>query len=385
MMFVRNTISMGLLILFLAAMPRSASSNPRQTKAPPQKEFPEATLTIFPMAYTFTGPVEKYRQFVDGMMGPAGRAQYSEANITLGLLLEEEGYDKFQLTATDFQFSGEKAARKQRAASFGKFVNTQGLKTDYALCYEFTFHIEEGFEEMYLVIVDAKGAIVWEGSQGPSDLESGKDSGGTPQKCSELVLRRLTPVIGLDKLPNKELSADKRQQLRELRDSNPPEQPEFVAIEQRLQAMKKAAATTRVLIYPARISGKKVDAASATHLSELLNQAGLCRATVAKKGPVLEGEGWPNEAKVIWQFAHAARRYARQHPANADYVLFADYWPHPTNGAMHAIHFVVCDRAGEWVIVDKQNPYQEDFQRLKPKTPADSDRLVLQRLKAKLR
>ncbi|MGB2987081.1 MAG: hypothetical protein WBE26_14505 [Phycisphaerae bacterium] len=49
------------------------------------------------------------------------------------------------------------------------------------------------------------------------------------------------------------------------------------------------------------------------------------------------------------------------------------------------MHFVVCDGAGDWVIVDPQNSYQEDFQRIKPTTLADCDRLVLERLKAHLR
>ncbi len=46
--------------------------------------------------------------------------------------------------------------------------------------------------------------------------------------------------------------------------------------------------------------------------------------------------------------------------------------------------FVVCDRAGDWVIVDLQNSHQKEFQRISPKNLEDCDRLVLERLKAKL-
>lgn len=49
-----------------------------------------------------------------------------------------------------------------------------------------------------------------------------------------------------------------------------------------------------------------------------------------------------------------------------------------------AVHFVLCDSKGEWVITDPQNSHQADFQRVAPKTVEDCDRLVVERLKALL-
>jgi hypothetical protein len=139
-----------------------------------------------------------------------------------------------------------------------------------------------------------------------------------------------------------------------------------------------------VLVYPARVGGDHTDQTCATHLAELLNETKLCQATMAKTGPLLEGAGWPNEMQVLWLFARAAREYTLQNPFYSDYVLFADYWFAP-DGRVWAVHFVVCDRAGDWVIVDLQNNHQEDFQRIDPKTLADCDRLVCERLKTRLR
>jgi hypothetical protein len=154
-------------------------------------------------------------------------------------------------------------------------------------------------------------------------------------------------------------------------------------MKERLAVLEKTATSARVTVYPTRVGGDHTDRASAARLVGLLNEAKLCQATIAKKGPVLEGEGWPNEAKVLWLYANAARDYARQHPVDSDYVLFADYWLNP-RGEVWAVHFVVCDRAGEWVISDLQNNHQADFQRVNPKTLADCDRLVLERLKSYL-
>lgn len=206
---------------------------------------------------------------------------------------------------------------------------------------------------------------------------------GPPESCLELVCRRLIPAMGLDKLPKKELTEEKKQALEEMRAEEPPSQTEFAAMKKRVQAMKKAANSASMIIYPTRVGGDHTDQASATRLVGLLNEAKLCQATIAKKGPVLEGEGWPDESKVLWIYANAAREYARQHPVDSDYVLFADYWFAPS-GDVWAVHFVVCDRAGDWVIVDLQNNHQADFQRINPKTLADCDQLVLERLKAHL-
>jgi hypothetical protein len=353
----------------------------------PLKGFPEASLTIFPVTYTITGPVDKseeHRAFYDAMMGPASQEYFAVIN-TLGLLLEEKGYDKFEITETAFLFPMEKMARKDKAAAFGKFVSELDLRTDYALCTEFICHLEKSFQEVYSVIVDAKGDIVWEDSQGPGDSEFDKDFPGTPEKCCELVYRRLTPILGLDSLPKKELAEDKKQALRKMRAEEPPSQSEFAAIEKRLEAMKKAGASSRMMIYATRVGGDHTDQTSAMRLSELLSEAQLCRPTLAQTSPVLEGEGWPNEMKVLWLFAKAAREYARQHPVDYDYVLFADYWLRPSDNNVHAVHFVVCDRAGDWVIVDLQNSHQEDFQRIRPETLEDCDRLVLERIKKLIR
>ncbi|MEE4239460.1 MAG: hypothetical protein V2I51_22295, partial [Anderseniella sp.] len=130
--------------------------------------------------------------------------------------------------------------------------------------------------------------------------------------------------------------------------------------------------------------GERADPNCANHLSSLLNEAGLCQASAATTGPVMAGSGWPNEMQVLWLFARTVRDYVREKPGDSDYVLFPDYWLNP-HGQVWAVHFVVCDRTGEWVIADLQNSHQDDFQRINPKNLADCDRLVVERLKAELR
>jgi hypothetical protein len=381
----KASLSLFVLLMFLAAGSNIAASQ-EEGKVTSIRGFPDASLTIFPIVLNMTGPLDKndqYRAFADafqrGFLEKAG-----EFAATLGLLLEEKGYDKFEVADAYFQFPTDKTARETRAAAFSKFVRESGLKTDYALGIEFTIHIENSWQEAYSVIVDANGDIMWEDRQGPGDRAFDEDYTGTELGRLELVCSRLMPAMGLDKLPKKELAADKKLALREIRAKEPPSKSEFAATDERLKTMKKAGASARVLVYPARVGGDHTDETCATHLAELLNEAKLCQATMAKTGPLLEGAGWPNEMAVLWLFARAAREYTQQNPVDSDYVLFADYWFAP-DGRVWAVHFVVCDRTGDWVIVQMQNNQREDFQRIDPKTLADCDRLVSERLKTHLR
>jgi hypothetical protein len=340
----------------------------------PLASFPGATITIFPMKLTVTGPGEHPFKRMTG--------EYQTFADTLALLLEEEGYDKAKTTNKAFRLpAGTKPTK--RASAFGKFVGELELKTDYALYAEYTLHLERSVQEVYSVIVDAKGDVVWEDRQVPGDSDFDNNFPGDPAKACQLLCLRLTPVLGLDTLPKKPLAEDKRGRLRKMRSGQPPNRTELAAIRERLSTMKKAGAPVRLLIYPAR-DGDRVDRESATRLAGLVNDAGLCKATVAEAEPILKVSGWPNEQKVLWNLARAAKQYVQKHPPESDYVLFPDYWVRPHDKVVHAVHFVVCDRVGDWVIVDLQNEHHEDYQRIKPKSLADCDRLVLERLKAAL-
>ncbi len=53
--------------------------------------------------------------------------------------------------------------------------------------------------------------------------------------------------------------------------------------------------------------------------------------------------------------AREFRDYVHKNPPETDYVLYADYVFNPQTWEQGFVHFIVCDRKGEWVIVDMQN------------------------------
>jgi len=345
--------------------------------------FPDASLTVYPMTYSITGPKEKYRDFYDRLTA-AWEQESFVVSGHLDALLAEKGYDKCHLSDVAFQFPEGDDGRKDRAASFGAFVSEQEIATDYALCFDAICHLEESWQEVYAVLVDTEGQVVWQDIQQRGDPAFDQHMTGGPDKAAVLLCESLTPVLGLDQLSTKELSTEKEQALKQMRAEEPPSQDELDAMEQRLAAMKEAGEAATVTVYPPRVQGERTDADSADRIAEALNEAKLCAATATAEGPLLQGEGWPSEAKVLWLYANAAKDYVREHPGSSDYVLFADYWMAPS-GDVWAVHFVVLDRSGEWVLVDLQNNHHPDFQRIAHSTVEECNELVVVRMQARCR
>jgi hypothetical protein len=141
-----------------------------------------------------------------------------------------------------------------------------------------------------------------------------------------------------------------------------------------------------LMIYASRISGTTVDTASAGDLAKMINAAGLCRAASTGQTVLLKASlADPNEMKKLWDLAREFRDYTKQNPLDADYVLYADYIFNPQDWEWGMVHFVVCDRKGEWVIVDMQNSHHPDYQRIKPTSRDGCDKLLVKRLEGYLR
>jgi len=107
-----------------------------------------------------------------------------------------------------------------------------------------------------------------------------------------------------------------------------------------------------------------------------------------RDGPQPQIPGAPNEQKVLWDTARAVQKFVKENPPKTDCVLFADY-----RGAkldqnqwkVGYVHLIVCDRQGEWVLIDFQNSHHADFQSIEPKSKADCNRLAVKRLAGRLK
>ena len=337
-----------------------------------QADGVEASLTIFPVV--LCGP---NRPNEVGAMG-------TDVGNVVGQMLEESGMQNLEATDMAFVLPAD-ADFDQSAGYFGEFVRRNPIKTEYALYTEFVGRPGASrVDELRAVIVDRAGGIVWIDRQTPDDPDFKRIKPGEPMTCCVLLTERVRTLLDISKSARDK--SGKGKFARMFAENSPaPGKAEWAAMEQRQAAMKKAGRNATVAVFPVRLSDDEVGNEDAAHLAELLNKKKLCDAKDVGSPLRVKIQPSRNEQEPLWELARAFQDHVKRNPPEADYVLLADYIMHPRGDRAWAVHFVICDRDGEWVIVDFQNDHHGDFQSIDPKTFDDCGRLVAKRLQGHLR
>ncbi len=302
-----------------------------------------------------------------------GDRLYDNVGDALGLVLEKQGVPN--VWPTDHEFTPALEVEWEQAAkAFGQKVRKDGIKSEHALLAAYVGSRAEGVKEIRIAVVDEKGQVVLRDVQTRDDPAFKRTRPGDPMACCFFVAERLKPYL--------DTSAHHGEQGRMMRvwaeRSGLPAREERAAIEQREEKFEDNAPNCQVVIYPPRI-GDEVDRQRAEHLVAEINKRGWFNAQIAKEAPVLKVAGNSNEQRVLWDLAKRFQDYVKEHPPAADYALYADYLM--AGEKVGAVHFVICDRSGAWVVVDFQNSHHADFQAVKPQSRADCDELLLRMLK----
>jgi len=359
------------MVLFAVGIGHFAVAAESQAGIPPDQQQrlelmkskgPDASLTILPVRL-------------------AGKP-WDRVTEVVGVLLEQQGLKNIELGKT--AFTPAETNLESLAAAVGAFVKTNPITAGYALYAEYNGDQKNGLNELRTVVVDQTGAIVWTDRQTPQDEAFKKMGERDPMTMSVLLVERLGPQLGLNEETAKAAKPGKLAALLDQRSGLPPEN-ERAALPERLQAMKQALPGATLLVYPARVGGNKVSVPSATNVVRLLNEAGLCKAVQADQAILLKAsQADPNELKSLWTMAREFRDFVRANPPTTDYALYADYVFNPQNADQGLVHFVVCDRKGEWVIVDMQNSHQPDYQSVGIISRERCDKLLVKRLQGYL-
>ena len=348
----------------VAAEPQAGIAPEQQQRLELMKsKGPDASLTILPVRL-------------------AGKP-WDRVTEVVGVLLEQQGLRNIELGKTPFTPAD--TNWESLAAAVGAFVKTNPITTGYALYAEYNGNRQTGLNELRAVVVDQTGAVVWTDRQTPQDEAFRNMGEREPMTMSVLLVERLGPQLRLNEATAKAAKPGKLAAILDQRSGLPPEN-ERAALPERQQAMKQALPGATLLVYPARIGGKTVSVPSATNVVQLLNQAGLCKAVRADQIILLKAsQADPNELKSLWDLAREFRDFVRAHPPATDYALYADYVFNPQNPEQGFVHFVVCDRKGEWVIVDLQNSHQPDYQSIGIISRDRCDQLLVKRLEGYLK
>jgi hypothetical protein len=304
----------------------------------------------------------------------------------VGLFLEKQGLKNIELGKTAFN-PEDKIDMERLASSLGEFLRRNPITTEYALYAEFNGTRETGLVELRAIVVDKTGAVVWADRQTPEDEGFKRLKPREPMTVSIHLVERLSPQLSLSEETRKAAKPGRMARLMDERSGMPPEN-ERTPLPGRQGQLKTAMPRATLVVFPVRVrmAGSAADAATAADLAKVINDAGLCKAEPAKQSLLLKAsQADPNELKVLWDLAREFRDYVRKDPANADYVLYADYRFNPQHWEQGFVHFIVCDRKGEWVIVDMQNSHHGDYQSIKPTSREGCDKLLLKRLEGYLR
>jgi hypothetical protein len=299
-----------------------------------------------------------------------------EAGEVLAILVEHGGMQNMEWTTQVFPRTSE-AGFQQMSVEFGDYVRRSAIPTEYALYAELLGTPGVGAAEIRGVLVDKDGNPVWSYRQTPEDEDFRKARPKEPLECIVMLVNALREALGF-RDPFGAGAFEGKLTKRSAERTGLPATSERTAMQKALPDARAKFAGSKVVVFPILVAGQP-DRKQATHLAELLNDKELGRVEVAMAQPVIEIPPGPNEQQRLWQVARAFREHLRQMPAAADYAVFADYGFTP-DGSVFTVHFFVCGRNGEWVIVDYQNDHSPDFQAIQPKSGDDCDRLVTQRL-----
>ena len=351
---------------------RSAGAN-NQIPPEQQKRFeamqakgPQASLTVFPV-----------------VMGDSAALNKGVGEV-VALLLEKAGMTNLETTDAVFRLPKE-AAFDEAAELFGEFVRKNPVETDYALYAEFVGTPHTGPTEIRGVIVDRTGQSVWVDRQTQADRDFKRAKPSDPMTCCHFLAERVRTLLGIPESARDDSGKGKIARMLAEK-SSAPDKAEWAAMEQRQAAMKKAGRSAKVAVFPVRLSDDEAGARDAAHLAELLSKNKLCAAKAVDSPLRVKIEPSHNMQNLLWGLARTFQDHVKRNPPEADYALLADYIMDPRAGrGAWAVHFVVCHRAGEWVIVDFQNNHHGDFQSIDPKTFGDCGRLVAKRLKGYLK
>lgn len=372
MMTIRFPTNAGLLTLAMSVTLPAATGCAQTPADPAQAARLQALRSAGPKAALALCPIQV-----------RGKPDRQVADV-LGLVLEKYGMDRLEALDTAFTPPPD-TPWEQMPAAFAEFLARRPPASDYVLYAEYLGEPKTGPTEVRFLVTDAAGHLLLTDRQTPADADFKRTAARDPDPmgCSVLVAKRLFSQLGWRKRSSLFAREGKFARLWAEK-SGTPDPVERSAMKKRAEELKTALAGARIGVYATLVSNAP-STESATRLAELIRERLGCQTSVVQTPLPIQLQPTSNEQKRLWDLARAFREHLRSDPPQADYALMAEYYVDPAGGPAGAVHVVLCDARGQWVIVDFQNNQHEDFRRAAPRTVEDCDKLAVLRLARYLR
>jgi hypothetical protein len=299
----------------------------------------------------------------------------------IGMFLERAGMSEIEIAEATFA-APETDDPAQLADAFAKFIAKHPPKTEYALFARITAP-KHKIKQINIIIADKTGKAVFTNNVDEATYKKEKrQPSDEPLTVCLFITERLGKVWDLADPLRQGAPEGKMAELMKKRSALPPDK-EIADMNKRMDKMKTEISTAKITVYPVHLR-QGADQSGAVQLAKMISEAGICQAESSNTAVKLEVKGDPNEQKVLWDTARAFRDFIRKNPPTTQYALLADYMLNPASDGKHeagAVHLILCDKSGDWILVDYQNSHHEDFQSIAPKTVDDCNRLAVKRLK----
>lgn len=296
----------------------------------------------------------------------------------IGALLEQKGLKNIEVSSIAFSRVS-KPALNDLIDSLKNFISAHPITTDYVLYVEMNGDQNPPpIDEVIGIILDRSAALVWNDIMNSEDDAFTRVSDPDPMGYSVLLTERMAPDFGLNAETARNAKPGKMAAKMRERSGLPPEE-EMAQMPEREQKFKADFKQSNLVIFPVRDLGKE-NGPEAEKLAALINSAGMSKARISNTFLLLNSSDDPNEMKRLWDMAKDFRSYIKANKQDADYYLYADYVYTPDNWPAGLVHFIICDRQGDWVIVDFQNSEKPDYIQIKPTSAETCNKLVVARI-----
>jgi hypothetical protein len=304
----------------------------------------------------------------------------------VGVLLERAGMEQIEIA--DTPFSPPKTDDPAKLAdAFGQFIGKQSLKTEYAFLAQILApEPERKIKEIRTIVADKTGKVIFNDLADEKTFSQSEIKPDEPMLACVFIFTRLGKVWELADPERENVPEGKFAELMNKR-SGLPSKEEIAAMEKRLEVLKEKNTPMKemkVTVYPIHLWEGSAKSGAA-QLAKIISESGICQAEPSDIDTKLKIKGDPNEQKILWDTARAFRDFLRKNPPATQYALLADYGISPaSDGKREAggVHLILCDKSGDWVLVDFQNSHHADFQSIAPKSVEDCNRLAVKRLKS---
>ena len=309
----------------------------------------------------------------------------------VGSLLQRADVNDVELAQTEF-IPPDGADTTKIADDFGRFVVEHPVETQYALFAQLVGTPKTGVKAIVTILVDRSGKVILAERDTHETFDKYSNMRPkNPMTCSIFVARRVCKLWKLPDPLRPGTPSDGSMAALLRKESAVPPQAALAAMQERLEAMKRGLAEREVTVYPIHLAkGTAPDCTK--QLVDSINRRGLFKAVTGTVAPGLQVKGSYNEQRVLWGSARALRKFIKNAPPASEYALYVDYGicgpdietPPGMKREAGYVHLILCNKAGELLMVDFQNSHQSDFKKIEPRTCAECNRLALIRLVARL-